>query len=161
MSDQLATFTHMFGGWHKADARRWRNPDGSEGGIVALSASVHDSVRLPVSVEVWPDAKIVEGVASIGDGASIGKDDWWGCAGPQGSRDAFTTWAWSREHGLRWLVGCKYGITSDDLRALVAETHGTSDHAADYLHLIASVEGHPGLKRAMTAVDQAPTPAGE
>ena len=64
-------FKHKFGGWHEADARRWKNPDGSEGGIVALSASVHDGVRLPVSVEVWPDAKIYEGT-SIGDGTSIG-----------------------------------------------------------------------------------------
>ena len=60
-----ATFKHLFGGWREAEARRWTNPDGSEGGIVAVSANVEPSVTLPASVEVWPDAKI------IGDGASI------------------------------------------------------------------------------------------
>lgn len=49
-------FTHKFGGWHEARARRWCNPDGSEGGIVAVSASVLESVTIPASVEVWPNA---------------------------------------------------------------------------------------------------------
>ena len=35
-SQASATFTHNFFGWLEAEARRWINPDGSEGGIVAL-----------------------------------------------------------------------------------------------------------------------------
>lgn len=74
MSD---TFTHKFGGWREAEARRHTNPDGSVGGIVAASAAVPASITLPSNVEVWPDAKICDGAsiggrASIGDGASIG-----------------------------------------------------------------------------------------
>jgi len=53
----------------------------------------------------------------------------------------------SKEHGLRWWVGCKVGITSDTLRKYVAETHGTSAHADDYFAAIAFVENHPGLLR--------------
>ena len=56
----MNVFKHKFDGWHEADARRWKNPDGSEGGVVAVSASVHEGVTLPASVEVWPDAKIAE-----------------------------------------------------------------------------------------------------
>jgi carbonic anhydrase/acetyltransferase-like protein (isoleucine patch superfamily) len=66
------TFKHLFGGWRGAEARRWKNPDGSEGGIVAMSAHVHPSVVLPTTVEIWPEAKIAEGVRSIGGRASIG-----------------------------------------------------------------------------------------
>ena len=70
-ADRLAknpTFTHLFGGWHSAEACRWKNPDGSEGGIVATSATVNETVTLPATVEVWPDAKIIGDGASIGDG---------------------------------------------------------------------------------------------
>jgi len=66
------TFEHMFSSWMKADARRWRNLDGSDGGIVAITANVDPSVRIPANCTVWPDAKISKNVLFIGDGASIG-----------------------------------------------------------------------------------------
>lgn len=170
MSDD-ATFTHEFGGWLKSDARRWRNPDGSEGGVVATSASVHKSANIPASVEVWPNAKIFESVSIgdgsiIGDGSSIGygsiigdgvefeKDDWIFVAGPQGSRNAWATTVWSPKHGLRWWVGCQHGITTETLRESVEHDHGSSAHGDDYRHLIAMVEAHPGLARAIGSASE-------
>ncbi len=79
-------FKHKFDGWFEADAYRWTNPDGSQGGLVAVMARVHESVVLAISAEVWPDAEIRTGArigrdARIGDGASIG-------AGARIGRDA-------------------------------------------------------------------------
>ena len=146
------SFTHSFGGWCDAEARRWKNPDGSEGGIVAVSASVHDSVYLPASVEVWPNAKIVEGIASIGPRASIEKEDWLFVAGPQGSRHAWATAVWSAKHGLRWWVGCQHGLTTDQLLTRINKDYPPgNEYGDDYRYLIAGVTGHPGLKRAMAA----------
>lgn len=45
------TFIHKFGGYHKAEARRWKNPDGTEGGIVAVSATVDPSVTMRETVQ--------------------------------------------------------------------------------------------------------------
>ena len=179
----IDTFTHLFGGWKSAEARRWKNPDGSEGGIVAVSASVDPSVTLPVDVVVWPDARIAKDVASIGnrasigdgasignrasigDGASIGNcasigdgaeysdGDWLFVAGPQGSRNAWATAVWSVQHGLRWWVGCQNGITTERFRERVEHDHGSSAHGDDYRHLIQTVETHPGLARAMAAAE--------
>ena len=181
MPIKFPTFTHKFGGWHEAEAHRWRNPDGSEGGIVAVSASVHESVVLLATVEVWPDAKIAKGVASIGYGASIGDgasigpgasighrasigdrasigpgasieaDDWFFVIGPQGSRNAWATAVWSARHGLRWWVGCQRGISTEELRERVERDHGPAAHGDDYRHAIATVETHPGLARAIAA----------
>jgi len=67
-------FDHPFGGWDKQPARRWKNPDGSQGGIVATSATVDIGVRLPVDVIVGPRASIGDG-ASIGPRASKGTDE--------------------------------------------------------------------------------------
>ena len=66
-------FKHLFGGWREAAARRWHNPDGSEGGIVAVSASVPNSVTIPPDCVVWPKATISTVGALIGDRASIGE----------------------------------------------------------------------------------------
>ena len=147
-------FKHKFGGWREAEARRWTNPDGSEGGIVATSASIDKSVRIPVSVEVWPNSKIIGPRASIGDGASIGprasieKEDWLFVAGPQGSRKAWTTVTWSAEHGLRWWVGCQHGLSSADLLTRVNHEYPAGHpHGDDYRYLIRMVEEHPGLAR--------------
>jgi tetrahydrodipicolinate N-succinyltransferase len=191
MSD---VFDHLFGG-KSAPARRWRNPDGSEGGIVAVDARIHPDLIAPADVTVWPGASIGDGAsigyrasigegasigdgasigycasigdgasigggasigycasigdgASIGGGASIGEGDWWLSGGPCGSRKAFWTAVFSPEHGLRWWVGCKQGVTTDRLRKLVAETHGSGAYADDYAAAIAFVESHPGLLRA-------------
>jgi hypothetical protein len=152
------TFEYSFGGWHEAEARRWKNPDGSVGGVVALSANVHPDIVLPFGAVVWPNAKIEKAVsigdhasigngASIGDGAAIGKNDWLFIAGPQGSRNALVTAVWSAEHGLRWWVGCQSGISTEEFVARVKKDHGGTDHEADYLYLIGGVEGHPGLAR--------------
>ena len=59
------------------------------------------------------------------------------------------------DDGLRWWVGCKHRITTDVLRDLVAETHGTGSHAADYLHVIEFVETHPGRLRAVAEKHEA------
>ena len=167
-------FTHKFGGWREANARRWRNPDGSEGGIVAVSATVHESVTIQISAEVWSgasigkDASIGDGAsigyhasigegASIGDGASIGEDasigegDWFFVIGPQGSRTASATAVWSPSHGLRWWVGCQHGLTTERLRERVECSHGASPYGDDYRHAITMVESHPGLARAIAA----------
>lgn len=156
------TFTHKFDGWHEAEARRWTNPDGIEGGIVATSAKVHPSVTLPSGVEVWPNAQVVES-ASIGVGASIAPragigegviydaSDWLFVVGPQGSRGAWATAVWSPKHGLRWWVGCQHGLSTDELLARIEDRHGASDHGDDYRYLVKVVTEHPGLARAMAA----------
>jgi hypothetical protein len=90
--------------------------------------------------------------ASIGEGASIGEADWWITVGPQGSRNAMLTAVWSKERGLRWWVGCQYGIGTEELRASVEKTHGGNiAHWEDYAHIIECVEKHPGLERAKKA----------
>ena len=177
------TFRHKFGGWHKANAQRWINADGSPGGIVAISASVNPAVLLPEGVEVWPDAKIIGDGASIGDDASIGPrasigfrasigsgasicsgarigddasicsgavyndGDWMMVAGPQGSRNAYATAVYSKEHGLRWWVGCHHGLSTADLLDRIENDHGATAHGDDYRALVAFAEGHPGLAR--------------
>ena len=141
----MTTFTHVFSGGYIAEARRHTNTDGSEGGIVAISATVASSAKISGSAEIGSGASIGSD-ASIGNGASIGAADWWISVGPQGSRGAMLT-AVQRPEGLRWWVGCKLGITTDELRGLVAETHGDSNHADEYLHVIAFVEAHPGRLR--------------
>lgn len=55
------TFKHLFGGYLHAEARRWRNADGSEGGIVAVSAAVDPSIHLDAETVVWPEARITTG----------------------------------------------------------------------------------------------------
>ncbi len=65
------TFTHKFYGWKSAEARRWTNPDGSVGGIVAVSAKIDESVYIAESAEVGEDC-VIRARASIGDSASIG-----------------------------------------------------------------------------------------
>ena len=159
------TFDHLFGGWKQAKARRWRNPDGSDGGIVAMDASIHSALTIPNDAIVWPGASVGEGArvsdgasvgarASVGDGASVGygasidADDWWLSGGPCGSRDGFWTAVWSRNHGLRWWVGCQHGISTDHLLERVEAAHGPNAHGDDYRAVIAFVEGHPGLARA-------------
>ena len=180
------TFIHKFGGWHEAEARRWTNPNGSVGGIVAVTATVHADTFIPQSCEVWGHASIgsgarlgnrviIEADASIGSGAHIGggviigegvhigagvslgsgviigSGDWFISGGPCGSRDAMWTAVYSAEHGLRWWVGCKHGITTEQLARLVDEAHRGTDHYDDYMAAIAFVTGHPGLKRAMAS----------
>ena len=158
-------FKHKFEGWFEADAYRWTNPDGSQGGLVAVMARVHGSVVLAISAEVWPDAEIRSGVrigrdARIGDGAYIGRDarigknDWFFVAGPQGSRNALATAIYSTEYGLRWWVGCQHGITTSQLSERVERDHGASPTGDDYRHLIKAVEEHPGLARAKAKAAQ-------
>lgn len=133
-----ATFKYKFFGWLEAEARRWLNLDGSEGGIVATDATIDVNIRLSMDVVVGPRA-------SIGDG------DWHITVGPIGSRNAMTTAVHSKEHGLRWWVGCQHGIATDTLRERVKKEHGDNNHAQDYMAAIAYVEAHPGLVRAMAA----------
>jgi len=99
-------------------------------------------VSIHENAVVWPRASIGPS-ASIGNGSSIGNGDWFISCGPQGSRNAMLT-AVQTKDGLRWWVGCQHGITTDDFRALVAQTHGGTSHAADYLHVIEFVDSHPG-----------------
>ena len=74
-------FSHQFGGHRLADAYRWRNTDGTLGGVVAQSAMIDPSVFLHASVEVFPHARIIsngrralEIGVSIGRGVSIGEE---------------------------------------------------------------------------------------
>lgn len=129
------TFTHKFAGWNELEARR--HPNG--GGIVACSATVDESAFVAESAEVGSRASIGPR-ASIGDGASIGYGDRFISIGPIGSRGATLTAVKSYAHGLRWWVGCQHGITSDQLRTRVNETHGKNEHARAYLATIAYVE---------------------
>jgi len=81
-----------------------------------------------------------------GYGASIGDGDWWITLGPQGSRNAFATAVHSKEHGLRWWVGCQQGITTEQLQERIAQTHKAgSEHFNNYCWLIGAVLNHPGL----------------
>ena len=145
----METFKHKFFGWLEADARKWVNADGSEGGIVAIDASVHVSVRVSLGAEIGPRASIGYG-ASIGDGASIGYGEWFFTAGPQGGRNALLT-AVLKPEGLRWWVGCRHNVTTEELLAAVEAFHGASAHGDDYRHIIKSIETHPGLARALEA----------
>ena len=201
------TFIHKFGRT-KAEARRWNNPDGSVGGVVALGSRIYENVTLQLSVVVSPcvyigsggrigddvrigtgavigddvyvgsggrigtgaligggvrigtgaiigdDVNIGEGV-HIGDGVRINKNDWFFVAGPQGTRDELTTAVYSKERGLRWWVGCQWGITTRMLRARVERYHGATPMGDDYRYLIDTVERHPGLLRAKKAAKKA------
>ena len=160
------TFVHKFGGWKEAEAKRWTNPNGSIGGIVAVTATIADDVFIHESCEVWPHASIWYGArigphASIGDGASIGPrasigdGDWFMSCGPCGSRNAMWTAVYSVEHGLRWWAGCKRAVTTEKLTELVEESHAGTIHYDDYMAAIAFVVGHPGLKRAMAGEEGA------
>jgi hypothetical protein len=78
--------------------------------------------------------------------------------GPQGSRNTMLTAVQSAKHGLRWWVGCKHAISTEQLRALVKETHGVSEHGDDYRAVIDFVENHPARHRHIVkhkAADQA------
>lgn len=146
----MNAFKHKFFGWLEADARRWVNPDGSEGGIVACDASV------PADCNVLSDAVIgpresIGGGASIGPRASIEAGDWFQTVGPIGSGNAMALAVYNKQHGLRWWSGCQHGIRTDTLRERIRETHGDNEHAKDYLAVIAYVESHPGLSMAMAA----------
>lgn len=140
------TFNYLFGGWKSAEARRWMNPDGSTGGIVATSAKLDRSLVVPSGATIWPDARIGYG-ASIGYRASIGDGDWWLTSGPHGGNRRFVTAVHSKAHGLRWWVGCQHGITTQRFIKRIAQDHCPGgeydDVAAEYHHLIACVESHP------------------
>jgi UDP-3-O-[3-hydroxymyristoyl] glucosamine N-acyltransferase len=57
----------------ESDAFHWRNPDGSEGGIVSDSARVDASVFVAREAEVWPRAR-VGAATKIGRCARVGPD---------------------------------------------------------------------------------------
>ena len=70
------TFAHLFaseelGEPFGAEARRWDNPDGSPGGIVAASARIDPGVRIEEGAEIWPFATIAAG-AVVESGAQVG-----------------------------------------------------------------------------------------
>lgn len=65
------TFVHKFSRFDEAPAQRWRNPDRSEGGIVALAAVVDATVHVPAMTVIWPHAHVAPSV-SLGQGTSIG-----------------------------------------------------------------------------------------
>jgi UDP-3-O-[3-hydroxymyristoyl] glucosamine N-acyltransferase len=122
-----------------------------DGVRIGYGASIGDGVRIGYGVTIGPRASIGDGAsigpsASIGHSVTIGGGEWFVSVGPQGSRNTMLT-AVQKPDGLRWWVGCKTNITTEKLRDLVAKTHGKNDHAADYLHVIAFVEGHPGRLR--------------
>ncbi len=127
------------------------------GANIGTRASIGDGASIGPGANIGTRASIGDG-ASIGPGASIGDGEWFMSVGPQGSRNATLT-AVQTKDGLRWWVGCKMGITTEDLRGHVAKTHGGNDHAADYLHVIAFVEGHPGRLR--NEAERASTTLGE
>ena len=119
--------------------------------VIGYGASIGDDASIGDGASIGYGASIGDG-AIIGDDASIGDGEWWISIGPQGSRNAMLT-AVQKPGGLRWWVGCKTNITTENLLALVAETHGDTGHAADYLHVIAFVEAHPGRLRGATKSD--------
>ena len=57
MNDRV-TFKHEFEHDVDEDAYRWTNPDGSEGGIVAVTATVSTGVTISATAEVYPRAYI-------------------------------------------------------------------------------------------------------
>lgn len=160
------TFTHKFGGWLNAEARRRRNPDGSEGGIVAVGATVDPTAIVSAGCEVFTRANIGDGAnigsrASIGPGANIGygasigpgaeysAEDWLFVLGPQGKRSAWLTAVWSPAKGLRFWTGCKHGLTTDEALAAIAAAYGASHMGDDYRYAVQCVVNHPSLARAM------------
>ena len=149
---------HDFGSGEVA-AYRWINADGIQGGIVAESARVDDTAVIGAGatigeeavigyMSVIGDTAIINEGASIGDGASIEGEDWYITGGPCGSRKAMWTAVHSHEYGLRWWVGCQYGISTEALLERVQETHGDNEHAQAYRHAVQCVTTHPEyLKR--------------
>ena len=170
---------HDFGDGEVA-AYRWINADDQEGGIVAASAVVADSAYIGEGASIGDGAIIDEGAiigadvsigyrasigacASIGDrafigagasinnGASIAADDWHITGGPCGSRCAMWTAVHSREHGLRWWVGCQHGISTEVLLERVHIKHGDNEHGRAYRHAILFVTTHPEYLRRVAA----------
>lgn len=94
------TFTHVFSGV-EADARYWTNSDGSEGGIVAVSASIHGPMRIPKDAVIGPRANIGYGV-TIGNGVSIGND---ASIGPRATIDYGATIGNDANIGPRATIG--------------------------------------------------------
>ena len=137
---------HDFGSG-EVDAYRWINADGIQGGIVAESARVDYTAFISDGATIGEGA-IIGYMAVIGDGAVIATEDWHMAGGPCGSRGAMWTAVHSREHGLRWWVGCQHGITTDALLERVADAHGDNEHAQAYRHAVQCVTTHPEyLKR--------------
>ena len=85
--------------------------------------------------------------AIIGDDADIEAADWYTSGGPCGSRGAVWTAVHSREHGLRWWVGCQRGISTEELLAAVQETHSNNEHAQAYRRAVRDVTTHPTYLR--------------
>ncbi|HAI58297.1 MAG TPA: hypothetical protein DCM32_00255 [Xanthomonadaceae bacterium] len=134
------TFDYLFGGSRKAKARRWINPDGTQGGIVAADATLDAALRIPTDAVVWSRA-------SIGDGASIGQGDWFHFAGPFGEHRRLVTAVHSKANGLRWWGGGQNGITTERFIERLTESHRRGEEADDvcreYAHLIGFVTTHP------------------
>lgn len=123
------TFDHLFGGWKNAKARRWKNPDGSIGGVVAIDSRVDSTLVIPGDAVVWPGASIGDG-ASIGYGASVGYGDWWISAGPFGKYKRIVTAVFSEKHGLRWWVGCQEGISTEIFKERLESSHSKNGEPA-------------------------------
>ena len=73
--------------------------------------------------------------------------------GPIGSRNAMTTAVYSKDHGLRWWVGCQQGISTDALLERIESEHGDNKHGDDYRAVISYVQSRPGLLRAMAETE--------
>ena len=93
------------------------------------------------------DRAVIGAYARIGDRAVIEAADWHMAGGPCGSRDAMWTAVHSREHGLRWWVGCQRGISTEELLAAVQETHSNNEHAQAYRRAVRDVTTHPTYLR--------------
>ena len=49
----------------------------------------------------------------------------------------------NRDYGLRWWVGCQYGVSTDALLERVADAHGDNELAQAYRHAVLFVTTHP------------------
>jgi carbonic anhydrase/acetyltransferase-like protein (isoleucine patch superfamily) len=71
------TFDFAFGGTRHAPARRWQNPDGSQGGIVAEDAIVDPTVVIANDAVICPGARIGGG-SWIGQEVTVCRNVWIG-----------------------------------------------------------------------------------
>ena len=123
-----------------------------DGAIIGYRASIGNGASIGDGARIGNGARIGYRT-SIGDGASIGDRDWHMTIGPVGSRHAMATAVYNKYHGLRWWVGCKHGISTDQLLAFVQETHGDGDYWHDYRSAIDFVQSSPGLARAIAQAE--------
>ena len=135
----MTELTFDFGdGRGPVPAHRHINPDKSEGGWVADSATVAVTTTIHVNAMVGYRA-------SIGDGASIWDGAWYMTLGPLGSRRAMLTIVGAPDGAIKCWTGCWSG-TLTEFAAAVKKTHEGNQHEEAYAAAIKFITAYAKLK---------------